>query len=74
MLQMGVFGSGALGGALNPNQAPAGTGGPPQAGLAAFGTVADGSNGRLDRVARGTLVSGGIAGALLLFMWWSLPR
>ena len=40
---------------------------------AGFGTTA-GSSGASSRVTRGVLSAGSVSLALLIFIWWSLPR
>jgi hypothetical protein len=47
--------------------------GPATATQAGFGTIA-GNNGSASRVTHGVLSAGAISLALLIFVWWSLPR
>jgi hypothetical protein len=47
--------------------------GPQTATQAGWGTVA-GGNGSTSRVTHGVLSAGAISLALLIFIWWSLPR
>jgi hypothetical protein len=47
--------------------------GPQTATQAGWGTVAGGS-GSASRVTHGVLSAGAISLALLIFIWWSLPR
>ena len=49
--------------------------GPRTATQAGFGTVAGGNgSGRTSRVTYGVLSTGSISLALLIWVWWSLPR
>lgn len=54
----------------NANASPQG---PATAAEAGFGTTA-GSGGRLDGKTAGVLSAGTISLALLIYIWWSLPR
>jgi len=83
MFQMGltssVFGQGGPGqGGGYTRQSSNGTAawasaqGPQTATQAGFGTVAGG--GGASRVTHGVLSAGAISLALLIFIWWSLPR
>ena len=47
--------------------------GPQSATEAGFGTVA-GGGGPVSRVTHGVLSAGAVSLALLIFIWWSLPR
>jgi hypothetical protein len=47
--------------------------GPRTATQAGFGTVAGGGGGA-SRVTHGVLSAGSVSLALLIFIWWSLPR
>lgn len=47
--------------------------GPQSATQAGFGTIA-GGDGSVSRVTHGVLSAGSISLALLVFIWWSLPR
>lgn len=48
--------------------------GPATAAVAGFGTIAGGGGGTVSRVTHGVLSAGSISLALLVFIWWSLPR
>lgn len=48
--------------------------GPQSATQAGFGTVAGGGPGAATRVTHGVLSAGSISLALLIWIWWSLPR
>jgi len=47
---------------------------PQTATQAGFGTVAGGDGGAVSRVTHGVLSAGSLSLALLIFIWWSLPR
>jgi len=48
--------------------------GPPSATQAGFGTFAGSPSGGASRATHGVLCAGAVSLALLIWIWWSLPR
>jgi hypothetical protein len=71
-LQASVFAGGYTGMASRGTSTWASPQGPQSATQAGFGTVAGG--GGASSVTHGVLSAGAISLALLIFVWWSLPR
>lgn len=73
-LSASVFAGGYTSMASNGTATWASPQGPQSATQAGFGTIAGGGGGAVSRVTHGVLSAGSISLALLVFIWWSLPR